>query len=586
MFFRKKRKIQLLECEISELNKMLNSQKIAYHKDLNKLADSEAQHIRIEKALSDKIENLTTENSALLVQNGILKEDNDSAAKAQVAGKYLINRINELKNENKKLTTDFYKMQSNYNRIKDSVDSFRDSVEVTAAIDENYYVFLKKNSSEEKYHLPADVIAQTLQTVELTSKYFSKNKVTKVMFFLKFVYWNNGGFVSFAESMPQLDFDKECIVSDDKGVIYTVTLTHDKVDIQKSDLAVLRAKRSRLKHEIDVYRKKAMEEINLMLSEKIINYPYLATIISDYREHLNEKYVYELLHKPRPAYSTAEKLKMVTKQLRSIEEKYRILKYRQSIYEDAFPWFSDLTEISTEDIEEMNQSTQAPESEFDFLKSYISHAEYTSLPSAERYQLALDRYKKKSKTNWQIGIAFERYIGYLYETRGYKVDYYGANKGFEDLGRDLIVKNKTETIIIQCKYWNSHKTIHEKHIFQLYGTMITYYSEHQNLKQTFFDGLPPQIKGLFITSCSLSDTARKYASMLNIDVEEGCKFDYDYPCIKCNISRRDGDKIYHLPFDQQYDNIKIEPQKGEFYCQTVAEAEAAGFRRAWRWHSQ
>jgi hypothetical protein len=27
--------------------------------------------------------------------------------------------------------------------------------------------------------------------------------------------------------------------------------------------------------------------------------------------------------------------------------------------------------------------------------------------------------------------------------------------------------------------------------------------------------------------------------------------------IKCNISKRSGEKIYHLPFDQQYDKVKI-----------------------------
>ena len=59
----------------------------------------------------------------------------------------------------------------------------------------------------------------------------------------------------------------------------------------------------------------------------------------------------------------------------------------------------------------------------------------------------------------------------------------------------------------------------------------------------------------------------------------------DYPCIKCNIGHGEcGEvtKIYHLPFDQQYDSTKIK-NKGEFYAVTVAEAEAAGFRRAYKW---
>ena len=55
-----------------------------------------------------------------------------------------------------------------------------------------------------------------------------------------------------------------------------------------------------------------------------------------------------------------------------------------------------------------------------------------------------------------------------------------------------------------------------------------------------------------------------------------------FPRIKCNISQRSGEKIYHLPFDQQYDKTLIETNKGECYALTVAEAEEKGFRRALR----
>lgn len=41
-------------------------------------------------------------------------------------------------------------------------------------------------------------------------------------------------------------------------------------------------------------------------------------------------------------------------------------------------------------------------------------------------------------------------------------------------------------------------------------------------------------------------------------------------------------KIYHLPFDQQYDATKIN-SAGEFMATTIAEAENAGFRRAHKW---
>jgi len=57
-----------------------------------------------------------------------------------------------------------------------------------------------------------------------------------------------------------------------------------------------------------------------------------------------------------------------------------------------------------------------------------------------------------------------------------------------------------------------------------------------------------------------------------------------YPCIKCNVSLRDSEKIYHLPFDQQYDKTVIGHHKLECYVATVEEAERLGFRRAFRWH--
>lgn len=70
------------------------------------------------------------------------------------------------------------------------------------------------------------------------------------------------------------------------------------------------------------------------------------------------------------------------------------------------------------------------------------------------------------------------------------------------------------------------------------------------------------------------------AKYLNIQIRENEIFDKTYPCVKCNINKTSGEKIYHLPFDQQYDRIKIDINKGECYVFTVKEAENLGFRRA------
>jgi len=87
---------------------------------------------------------------------------------------------------------------------------------------------------------------------------------------------------------------------------------------------------------------------------------------------------------------------------------------------------------------------------------------------------------------------------------------------------------------------------------------------------------------IFYTTTRLSDLARQFANELGIELKENLKFDQSYPCIKCNVDPATKEKIYHLPFDQQYDNTKI-VNAGEFYCNTVKQAEQAGFRRALRW---
>lgn len=58
----------------------------------------------------------------------------------------------------------------------------------------------------------------------------------------------------------------------------------------------------------------------------------------------------------------------------------------------------------------------------------------------------------------------------------------------------------------------------------------------------------------------------------------------NYPRIKCNIGHDEfGEtRIYHLPFDQQYDVTKIK-KPSEFFAMTVEEAEVAGFRRTYKW---
>jgi len=222
----------------------------------------------------------------------------------------------------------------------------------------------------------------------------------------------------------------------------------------------------------------------------------------------------------------------------------------------------------------------------------LTQEEYITLPSVERNQKALDRYlASRNKSKWSLGRDYEMYIGYLYEQKKYSVEYKGIIDGFDDLGRDIIAKNDDETCIVQCKYWAHYKEIHEKHIFQLFGTTMEYwirnYGSHnnQNSFKEFTRYLDEnKLRPIFVCSTSLSDKAKEMAAVLNVEIIENYPLG-NFPRIKCNTNYDEfgtKTKIYHLPMDQQYDRTIITKSKGEFCAFTIKEAEDAEFRRAFR----
>lgn len=322
-------------------------------------------------------------------------------------------------------------------------------------------------------------------------------------------------------------------------------------------------------------RQKKLDEqedfIHKLLNSNPATAPFFAKQFADYLHLQDLKEVNYLQTKPHPAFTAAEKVKEIAAQKRTLQQQCKLQEYQLTLYETIFPWLSDFKEISSEDLQQFAESEIAPESEYSSLKKWLSPQEYRSLSSADRLQLALERYSKRQKSNWQIGIEYERYVGYCYEKKGYRVRYNGATEGLEDMGRDLIISKDNKMYVIQCKRWSVEKTIHEKHIFQLYGTTILQKMEHPDCT----------VGSLFITTTSLSDLAKSCADYLDITVVENFPLK-EYPLIKCNVSK-DGDQIYHLPFDQQYDRVIINPSDGDFYASTIAEAESKGFRHAWRW---
>lgn len=338
--------------------------------------------------------------------------------------------------------------------------------------------------------------------------------------------------------------------------------------------------------------KKDKQEIHKIAKQKSMGFPWLAEAYADYfalKDGEIEKY---LKYKKHPAHTAAENVKTIKNEKRKLVKENKIISYKINYFEKLFPWLSELiAEDEDEEIPVRIEDDIKDDNNEDRVKNYLTPEEYKSLPSVERNQMALDRYlRNRYKSKWAIGRDYEMYVGYLYEQKGYSIEYKGIIDGFEDLGRDIIAKKSDEVCIIQCKRWAQYKEIHEKHIFQLFGTTMEYWVKNfrNHKKPKSFEEFAKflnenKLRPIFFTSTSLSDKAREMANALSVEIIENEPLG-EFPRIKCNINNDEfgQTKIYHLPMDQQYDRTVIGNRAGEFYAFTVKEAEDVGFRRAFR----
>ncbi len=310
------------------------------------------------------------------------------------------------------------------------------------------------------------------------------------------------------------------------------------------------------------------------LLERNQGFKTLLTFISEYEKAKDGTLVRYLQTKSHPAYKAADLVKEQSTLRRKADFENKRTQALIEMYEQYAPFLIDLKDEIPDPTDQILLSDYTEEEKQDEVINYLTKEEYRNLSTLERNQRALDRFWSRPKSKWLIGKLYERYIGYLYETDAYKVEYFGIAERYEDLGRDLICRKGNVTKIIQCKNWAQFKTIYEKHIFQLFGSIFEY--RHKNPTEN--------VQGILYTTTKLSDIAREMATALGIEVQENFKFNQAYPCIKCNIGNN-REKIYHLPFDQKYDDTKID-KSGELYCATIKEAEDAGFRRAFKWRGK
>lgn len=350
-----------------------------------------------------------------------------------------------------------------------------------------------------------------------------------------------------------------------------------EIRVAKSDCE---KKVNEIKKEIDAQGRINKILVNLLKSRT--PFKEVAELKADFETCIYEKDVKYLNYKSNPAHKAASKISFIKQHLYETEKEYQQLLYK---YQYLYATFPELKKYVDDDEELIHIASYSSVEDFnsnrDVVRDWLDAEEYKELPIDERNQRALDRYKMRKKSNWEIGIEYELYIGYLlregkkpFDGR-WNVIQFGERQGLNDLGRDIIadrvdLNGKRIVYVIQCKRWSDQRAVHENAICQLFGTTIEYKIKHRDL--LLYDFVP-----VFITTTDLSDTAKEFAKQLGVQVMKIPMG--DYPMIKCNINN--GEKIYHLPFDQQYHRTDIS-KEGEFYAMTVKEATSKGFRRAMR----
>lgn len=323
--------------------------------------------------------------------------------------------------------------------------------------------------------------------------------------------------------------------------------------------------------EFSNYKQATINNYKRLLAEDAQTYPWMAQQFSDFKYLHDIEVANGMAVKSRPALSSAKKVSLIAKEKRELQKQLKMYEYQLHFLENMFPWLPSFEQLNVKEAIDCMHNT---ESEYDRVRNYLSPSEYKKLSNSEKYQLALERWRKRKKTDWEAGRDYERYIGYVYENAGFKVEYVGALHGLEDRGIDLIASKGKKVEVVQCKRYSAKmsKVVRENTVAQIYGVTALFNMENPN----------KHAEAVIITSSSLSAEAKHFAEYLGVKVYENMPLPDDYPIIKCNINK-DGEKIYHLPFDQQYDKINIAGKKGAIYIGSVPEAEKLGFRRAKKW---
>lgn len=161
---------------------------------------------------------------------------------------------------------------------------------------------------------------------------------------------------------------------------------------------------------------------------------------------------------------------------------------------------------------------------------------------------------------------YELYVGYWCEKDGWNVEYRGYTKHMHLQGIDLLCTKGNNVRVIKCNNWPENKQLSAAFIHQLTIVSLNYANENQNL----------EVKGMFVTSASISDEAKDFAKKFGVVCYEKVPFE-PFPYVKCKVLSG-GEKVYFTPLDGGYFDTVILPANGDMFCWNTGQAAEYSFK--------
>ncbi len=168
------------------------------------------------------------------------------------------------------------------------------------------------------------------------------------------------------------------------------------------------------------------------------------------------------------------------------------------------------------------------------------------------------------------GRQYERYVGYLFESRGFTVSYRGISEEKEDGGIDLVAKAPRKIRLIQCKRWRN--AVNVDVISRLQGAVERFIYEERKGKTA---EMRTSIRGVIACSGGIAKEAEDMSRHFGIYVMSNLQYQY-YPAIKAQRITDDAGRFL-LPFSTGYDRMKLNLKRGDRLFYTVREAFSDAF---------